>query len=141
MSYTYISHLEKKHLASFFLLLSKSNKYLPSSELYEQAYADYASQENLKKFFCISENNSVIATGSLHVYIRPQGGKFGIIEDVIVDESFRKRGIGNALMKLLLEEARKLNLLKISLVSSVKGQSLYEGLNFKKREDYYELNL
>jgi ribosomal-protein-alanine acetyltransferase len=65
------------------------------------------------------------------------------IENVIVDESHRKRGLGSLLVQELLEEARKAGVGSIILevrVSNLPALRLYENIGFKqegRRKNYY----
>jgi ribosomal-protein-alanine N-acetyltransferase len=65
------------------------------------------------------------------------------IENVIVDESHRKRGLGSFLVQELLEEARKAGVGSIILEvreSNLPALRLYENIGFKqegRRKNYY----
>jgi len=65
------------------------------------------------------------------------------IENVIVDESHRKHGLGSFLVQELLEEARKAGVGSIILEvreSNLPALRLYESIGFKqegRRENYY----
>ena len=61
----------------------------------------------------------------------------GHIDDVIVGERFRKRGIGRTLMEVLIQRARGLGIHQLELTSQpgrAEAIALYESLGFKKRE-------
>lgn len=60
---------------------------------------------------------------------------FGLLEDVFVEEAYRKRGIGTELVKQAIEEAKALGCYKLictSRSSSVKVHAFYERLGFAK---------
>jgi GNAT superfamily N-acetyltransferase len=60
---------------------------------------------------------------------------YGLLEDLLVKEEHRGKGIGTALVKEAIEEARRLNCYKVigtSRVEREKVHALYERLGLKK---------
>ena len=63
-------------------------------------------------------------------------GYKGWVEDVVVDNKYRGKGLGRKLMNKLLEEGKKKGLSEILLFSNEKRQaaiSLYKSLDFKQK--------
>lgn len=63
--------------------------------------------------------------------------KTGIIEDVVVDEKYRGRGIGDALIGALIDEARKEKADSVELTSNPKRKAaiaMYKKHGFQKRD-------
>ena len=79
------------------------------------------------------EDGSVLGYASIH-YIKKITRKSGIIEDVVVKENQRGKGIGKLLVNNLIEKAKKNNCDKIILSSSEKNLKFYEKLGFQKNE-------
>ena len=79
------------------------------------------------------EKGNVIGYASIH-YIKKITRKSGIIEDVVVKENQRGKGIGKLLVNNLIEKAKKNNCDKIILSSSEKNLKFYQKLGFKKNE-------
>lgn len=80
--------------------------------------------------------NQITGTLSLAFYKTPSG-HHAWIEDVIVDEQYRGKGIGEALVKKALEIARerKAGLVNLtSMASRVAANKLYLKTGFEKRE-------
>ena len=78
----------------------------------------------------------IIGALTLTVYRVPTGIR-SIIEDVIVDNSARGQGIGDALMKYAIDLARRKGAGNISLTCNPKREKanrLYLRMGFKKRE-------
>ena len=72
----------------------------------------------------------------LTVYRVPTGLR-SIIEDVVVDESRRRRGIGEALVRCALDLAREAGAEGVSLTSNPKREAanrLYQALGFQVRQ-------
>jgi ribosomal-protein-alanine N-acetyltransferase len=65
------------------------------------------------------------------------------IHNIAVDTSFRRRGIGQALLQQVVEEARRRNSSRVTLevrVSNIPAQKLYESVGFIRtgvRKGYY----
>jgi len=73
---------------------------------------------------------------SLSVYRVPTGIR-SIVEDVIVDENMRRRGIAEALMLRAIDLAREAGANGVALTSNPKREAankLYQSMGFQKRE-------
>ena len=79
------------------------------------------------------EKGNVLGYASIH-YIKKITRKSGIIEDVVVKENQRGKGIGKLLVSTLIEKAKKNNCDKIILSSSEKNLKFYQKLGFQKNE-------
>ena len=89
----------------------------------------------------IDEKGLILGILCLTVYRVPTGLR-SIIEDVVVDRSVRRRGIGVALMQKAIELAREAGAEGISLTSNPQRQAanlLYQSLGFQLRptNSYY----
>jgi len=69
----------------------------------------------------------------------------GAIEGVVVDENYRRQGVGQAMMQALINQAKELELVHLDLTSNptrVAANRFYQKLGFKKREtNVYRLKL
>lgn len=82
------------------------------------------------------KRGSIAGILCLAVYRVPTGLR-AIIEDVVVDESMRKQGIGEALMRRAIELARESGAEGISLTSNPQREAanqLYRSLGFELRK-------
>ena len=79
------------------------------------------------------ENEIVVGYASIH-YLKKITRKSGIIEDVVVKEDQRGKGIGKLLVRNLIEKAKQNNCDKIILSSSEKNLKFYQKLGFQKNE-------
>jgi phosphinothricin acetyltransferase len=93
---------------------------------------------------CCLEGDTLLGMASMATY-RVVSGYKGWIEDVVVDQAQRGRGIGRGLVSHLLEKGKKLGLAEILLFTGVQrkpAMALYESLGFKTKESriyIYEL--
>ncbi|MFU8827635.1 MAG: GNAT family N-acetyltransferase [Brevefilum sp.] len=82
------------------------------------------------------QHGEIIGSASLATFRTPTG-LHGWIEDVIVDQSARRQGIGKALTEACLEKARALGLREVNLTSRstrCSANLLYQAMGFIRRE-------
>jgi len=84
----------------------------------------------------INQNNKIVGSLALVLYRIPTGVR-AWIEDVVVDQDERKKGIGQALNRFAMDYASKRGAHSINLTSRPNRKAanhLYRNLGFKKRE-------
>jgi ribosomal protein S18 acetylase RimI-like enzyme len=80
------------------------------------------------------DNGDIVGTLTLTILYTP-GSTFGFVEDVVVDESARGRGIGETMVKECLRIATTRGAHRVELHSSDRRQAairLYQRVGFKK---------
>lgn len=85
--------------------------------------------------FMAREGGKLVGSLSL-AYFRVPTGTRGWIEDVVVDESMRGHGIGEALTRAALAKARELNIRTVDLTSRPSREAanrLYQRVGFQLR--------
>lgn len=91
-----------------------------------------------------AENGQLVGALTLIVYRVPTGVR-SIIEDVIVDESVRGQGVGEALMRRAIELAKEKSAKNISLTSNpmrAAANQLYLKMGFQRRNtNAYQIKL
>jgi ribosomal protein S18 acetylase RimI-like enzyme len=91
------------------------------------------------------ETGEIVGAGTLGVFRTPSG-LHAHIEDVIVDETYRGQGLGEALVRHLLHLAHEMGLKGVSLTCNprrVAANQLYRKMGFKPWETnvyWYELD-
>ncbi|MEK7247946.1 MAG: GNAT family N-acetyltransferase [Chloroflexota bacterium] len=73
-----------------------------------------------------------------------KGTPYGIIENVVVDEKYRSKGIGEALITRAVDEARKVGCYKVTLTSNrrrTEAHRFYERLGFARTHEAFRINL
>ncbi len=83
---------------------------------------------------CPDESGPIVGSACLGVFRTPSG-LHAHIEDVIVDEAMRGKGIGEALVNALLQIARGMDLQGVSLTCNprrVAANALYQKMGFKE---------
>jgi ribosomal protein S18 acetylase RimI-like enzyme len=92
--------------------------------------------ESSELFIARDETGRIAGAGNVSIY-RVATGVRAIIEDVIVDQTARGQGIGEALVQHLLEEARGRGAPAVTLTSNPKREAanrLYQRMGFVRRE-------
>ena len=80
------------------------------------------------------ESSPIVGAATLGIFYTPSG-THAHVEDVIVDENFRGRKIGEALVLKLLQLAREMGLNGVSLTCNPRrtaANQLYQKMGFKK---------
>lgn len=92
-------------------------------------------KSNYIKYIVALENDKIIATCNIAVILNltRSGRPYGIIENVITDEKYRRKGIGRNIINKALEYAKEKNCYKVVLLSSIKrkeAHKFYESIGF-----------
>lgn len=91
-----------------------------------------------------NKDSQIVAMLTISIYRVPTGIR-SIVEDVVVDESFRGKGIAKALIQKAIEVAQEAGANGVALTSNpqrAEANRLYLSLGFQKRETnayYYKL--
>ena len=104
-------------------------------------------ENNNIKYFLAKDDQKII--GSCFICIIPclifKGKSIGFIEHVIVDENYRRKGVGTTLMEMAIKYSKENNCYKIILQSGKKrteGHKLYEKMGFDgESKKAYEIRL
>lgn len=125
---------QNDYYKNYFCLLNQLSK---TSECNYDTFSEYchALTEN-HLIFVIEEDNNIVATGTLLIEkkLLRCGGKVGHIEDVIVDQNYRQRGYGSAIVKYLVEYAEKMHCYKVILDCNEKNIKFYNNNGFVQKE-------
>ena len=86
------------------------------------------------KIYVAREGREVVAMASLlYTISTAEGGKAALFEDLITAPEHRKRGIGAALLKHVIEQARAEGVLRITLLTDMqneRAQAMYRRAGF-----------
>lgn len=103
-----------------------------------------ASKDSAVTILVILDGKKIVGTGSLYVYhtLDDMRGKLG---DIVVDETYRGQGLGEQLIRRLLDLARKLKVTRLDLTSRASrtaAHKLYEKVGFAKYDtNVYRMKL
>ncbi|MGK4007121.1 GNAT family N-acetyltransferase [Sorangium sp. So ce1036] len=117
----------------------------PLDPRYREALAAIADDPN--NALLVAEVEGRVA-GAFHLtiiqYVANRGGKVAQIENVIVEPSLRGRGIGEAMMRWAIDEARRRGCFRVQLTSNKARQRahrFYERLGFVASHQGMKLKL
>jgi GNAT superfamily N-acetyltransferase len=106
-------------------------------------------QERLQKtdstIFVASDNGQIVGFTQLYPsFSSVSMRRIWILNDLFVEESYRKRGVAKLLMSAAEEFARETGAIRIILstqISNIAGQAIYESRGYSKDEEFYHYAL
>ena len=105
----------------------------PISELQLKAII---TSNNSHLFFAMDDHEAYMGMMTVGIYYAPPG-KTGWIEDVVVNEAFRRQGIGKKLIEFAIQFAKQQHVDLLTLTSrpqKVAANNLYKNIGFEKKE-------
>jgi GNAT superfamily N-acetyltransferase len=115
-------------------LFAQEAEFHPDASKQKQALEAILSSPGTGKLFVAREGRRVVAMASLlYTISTAEGGKAALFEDLVVHPDERKRGIGEALLKYVIEQARAEGILRITLLTDMqneRAQAMYRRVGF-----------
>ena len=132
-----IRNLEKKDASQVTLLIPQLTKNIIEPEKLVTRIKKLPDQKNVQ--YVVAEiNGHVVGCGGLAWYQIPSKGLIGWVEELVVDAGHRNQGIGQALVKKILDIAEQKKVRQVKLTASSGTNVFYEKLGFlKKDQDYF----
>lgn len=92
--------------------------------------------------YLAEDDGKIIASAFLVVSEKPANpsfprGRTGTVMNVYTEKEYRRQGIASALMKMLINDAKRLELDYLELKATAEGYPLYASLGFKETESTY----
>jgi GNAT superfamily N-acetyltransferase len=121
--------VKKKDLPSIIEMLQSISSFYPKSNEIEDIWESYLSQDHVFGFsFFI--NNEIVGYGVIIFETKIRGGKMAHLEDIVVKQFYRGKGVGKKIIEFLVDYARKKNCYKISLSCKSNNVIFYEKNGF-----------
>ena len=133
-----IRELEEKDLFNGFLesldSLRKASDLSPKKA--KEIFKKINSDKNYKVYVAVL-NSKIVGTATIFIEQKfiHSGGKVGHIEDVSIRKKFQDKGVGQKIVKALLEYAKKKGCYKTILDCNDDLVSFYEKIGFKRHSD------
>lgn len=106
-------------------LLQDVSAFRPAPDSVAELVRCFAQQADC--YACVAAHDGeVVGFGSLFILNRVRGGRSGVIEDMVVADALRGRGVGRKVLTRLLEEARARGCFKVSLEASISAEPFYK---------------
>jgi GNAT superfamily N-acetyltransferase len=116
------------------ILFESEAEFSPDAEKQRNALQAILADPAKGKIYVAREGRQVLAMASLlYTISTAEGGKAALFEDLVTAPEHRKRGIGAALLKHVIEQARAEGVLRITLLTDMqneRAQALYRRLGF-----------
>ena len=112
-------------------ILQDISVYKPSQSDRRELLKNFLSQSSVFAVVAKTDTN-VIGYGVLVIEIKIRGGKAGHIEDIVVHEKWRSKGIGQKIIQELSNLARSQGCYKMSLQCTKANVEFYNKLGFKE---------
>ena len=130
-----LKNIEAKYMKELIDLLQDISNFKPNNSEYKSIYDSFIAQNDVIGVVALVKHNKfsnerVVGFGSLHMSKRIRGGVIGFIEDVAVNENFRKKGIGELIIKELMDKAREKKCFKLVLQCKEVTKTFYQKIGF-----------
>ena len=116
------------------VLFTDEAEFQPDPGKQKRALEAILANPGIGKLFVAREGKRVIAMASLlYTVSTAEGGKAAWFEDLVVHPEERKRGIGEALLKQVVAQARAEGVLRITLLTVMqneRAQAMYRRVGF-----------
>lgn len=99
-------------------------------------FVDALQSGRYRHFFACNPEGQIIAGGGYFIDYRPPDlfdleGTRAHVVGVYTEPAYRGQGIANAIMAVLIEDCRTLNVRQVTLNASDQGRTIYEKLGFE----------
>ena len=116
------------------VLFTDEAEFQPDSGKQKRALEAILANPTIGRLFVAREGKRVVAMASLlYTVSTAEGGKAAWFEDLVVHPDERKRGIGEALLKVVVDHARVEGILRITLLTDMqneRAQAMYRRVGF-----------
>jgi ribosomal protein S18 acetylase RimI-like enzyme len=116
------------------ILFESEAEFSPNAEKQRAALQAILADPSRGKIFVARDGREVVAMASLlYTVSTAEGGKAALFEDLVTAPEHRKRGIGEALLKHVVTQARAEGVLRITLLTDMqneRAQAMYRRVGF-----------
>jgi ribosomal protein S18 acetylase RimI-like enzyme len=116
------------------ILFESEAEFSPNAEKQRAALQAILADPSRGKIFVARDGREVVAMASLlYTVSTAEGGKAALFEDLVTAPEHRRRGIGEALLKHVVTQARAEGVLRITLLTDMqneRAQAMYRRVGF-----------
>ena len=116
------------------VLFAQEAEFQPDAGKQKRALEAILANPTIGRLFVAREGKRVVAMASLlYTVSTAEGGKAAWFEDLVVHPDERKRGIGESLLKHVVQQARAGGILRITLLTDMqneRAQAMYRRVGF-----------
>ncbi|MBL42088.1 MAG: hypothetical protein CMM49_05460 [Rhodospirillaceae bacterium] len=125
-----IRKIKKSDMNIVVSLLQQVSNFDPKIEFYDSIWKNFKAQKNYYAVV-VETNISIVGYGCLSYSMNLRGGKIAYIEDIVCAQSFKRKGIGKAIMKELYDYAKKKGCYKLVLQCKKENKKFYEKCGYQ----------
>jgi ribosomal protein S18 acetylase RimI-like enzyme len=115
-------------------LFEQEAEFSPDAAKQEAALKLILTDPKVGRIFVARDGKKAVAMASmLYTVSTAEGGRAGLFEDLVVHTDFRKQGIGEALLKHVVAQAKAEGLLRLTLLTDMqneRAQAMYRRAGF-----------
>jgi len=116
------------------ILFNEEAEFAPDADKQRRALEMILADPRIGRIFVAREGGRLAAMASLlYTVSTAEGGKAALFEDLVVLPEFRGKGIGTALLRHVIDAARKEGLTRVTLLTdggNKRAQALYRKMGF-----------
>ena len=116
------------------LLFEDEEEFAPDADKQRRALQAIVSDPGVGRLFVAREGERIVAMANLlYTVSTAEGGRAALFEDLVVLPERRGRGIGSALLRHVIDAARKEGLTRVTLLTdrgNKRAQALYRKMGF-----------
>jgi len=116
------------------LLFEDEEEFAPDADKQRRALQAIVSDPGVGRVFVAREGERIVAMANLlYTVSTAEGGRAALFEDLVVLPERRGRGIGSALLRHVIDAARKEGLTRVTLLTdrgNKRAQALYRKMGF-----------
>jgi len=125
-----IRRVERNDMSEVVEMLQSISSFLPPEASFDEIWKAFASQNNV--YSLVAEDcGTLVGYGSIVIEVKIRGGKLGHIEDIVVHELQRGRGIGAMILVALETTAISEGCYKLALQCKSENVPFYERCGYQ----------
>ena len=125
-----IRKIKKTDMKKIVDLLQEVSNYEPKLELYDIIWQKFNDQKNIYAVV-VELNKTIVGYGYLSYSMNLRGGRIAYVEDIVCARSFKRKGIGKAIMKELGDYAKRKKCYKLVLQCKEENKNFYDKCGYK----------
>ena len=116
------------------ILITQEHELSPDAKKQQRALELILADPSRARIYVARQKSKIIAMAALHFTISTaEGGRVAGLEDCVVHPQHRRKGVGEALLGYVLEQARAEGALRVMLLTdgdNTRAQALYRRMGF-----------
>lgn len=125
----YVTPIKQDDVAEVVEMLQSISSFYPDPESLDHIWTNYISQDHVYGYSFFIDDK-IVGYGAIVYETKIRGGKMGHIEDIVVSQDQRGKGIGKKIIAFLCAAGKENGCYKISLSCKANNIEFYEKCGF-----------